>query len=188
MRQAWIALFVLLLALPSLAANPFVELNAFYFSDTFVVGTSSQSTSMFIEGAAGLGIDKKKTYMIGWGYSMYSVTTAGTASVKYSSTRMGPRFVWRIGKAQNWTLGLGYNLITNATYDDGSGSSLKWEGTALKADFGYGFDISENSQLGFRMNYSSVSYAEQLDAADDYSKISNTRSQIFPSVYYFWAL
>lgn len=176
---------VSLIFLASAPALAFIELNTFYYTDDLQTATNSKASNMFIEASIGFAIDKKMAYLVGWNYSMMNVTETSTTTTKYASTQMGPRFVWRIGKSQNWSLGLGYYLLTDATYD-GSGTEVKWEGTTMKVDFGYSFEVATDVQLGLRGNYAASSYNEQLVGSATYSTISYKRTHMYPSLYLIW--
>lgn len=164
-------------------AQAYIEFNAFYLSDSLATTETVASTKMFIEGAVGFSIDRKGTYLVGWNYSLYSTSDSSTTTDTYSSSQMGPRFLFMLDKGHNWSLGLGYYLVTTATFSSGAGGEQKWKGTALKADIGYSMDVSESVKFGVRMNYSSASYSEQLVGETDYSVVTNSRSHIFPSFY-----
>jgi hypothetical protein len=166
-------------------ASAYIDLNMFYFGDTFDSNADAKSTTMFIEGSIGFAVDKKQNYLIGWNYSMMNVSRTTTTTAKYASTQMGPRFIWRIGKSKNWSLGLGYYLLTDAT-DDGTGAEVEWEGTTMKIDFGYAFEVGDALHLGLRGNYSASTYKEQLTAAGAYSEINFKRTHMYPSVYLLW--
>lgn len=181
LRQAII--FVAALVAFSDRAHAFVELNGFYFSDTLSQTTATTNTRMNIEVCAGFSVDKSSRYLVGWGYNMMTASDVATATTTYSSTQMGPRFVYGIDKGLRWTLGLAYYLVTNAAYDDGSGTSVTWKGTALKFDIGHNFEINNQWDIGIRFNYSSASYGEQLIGATTYSVVSTTRSSMYPSIY-----
>lgn len=174
-------------AVTSVGANAYayIDLNTFYFSDTFTTSSDVKSTTMFIEGSIGFAVDKKQNYLIGWNYSMMNLSRTAGTTAKYTSTQMGPRFIWRIGKDKNWSLGFGYYLLADAK-DDSSGTEVEWEGSTIKVDFGYAFEVGTDLHLGLRGNYSSSSYNEQLTAAGAYSEVSYKRTHIYPSVYLLW--
>lgn len=171
---------VLLLSERSFA---FAELNVFYLSDALTISTSNTSSRMFIEGAIGFAVDKKKKYNIGWAYAMHSAQDKKTATEKYSATQMGPRFLYVIDKNGAWTIGVGYYLVSKAKYNDGIGSEPEWKGSAIKVDAGYNFPLAENFFAGIRMNYSAASYNEQLVQSTTYSNVSYKRTLIYPSLY-----
>lgn len=160
-----------------------VELNLFYDSDSLSTGTAATSTKMFIDGTVGFEIDRKGMYLVGWNYSLYSTSETSATTTTYASTQMGPRFLVMLDKNKNWSVGLSYNLVTTATYSDGSGTSEKWKGTGIKADLGYTFALSDSIRFGLRLNYSMTSYVEKLVGDTDYSVISYSRSTMYPSVY-----
>lgn len=172
---------LLLVLLPARKANAFIELNAFYFTDTMAAATSPTSSRMFIEGTLGFMIDKNGQYLVGWAYGMFNSTDNNGTAITYGSTQMGPRFVWNMDKQHHWSLGLGYYLVTNATYN--GGSDEKWKGSAIKADVGYNLDIADRFQLGLRLNFSTASYTEKLVGDTTYSTIAYTRTFMYPSIY-----
>ncbi len=167
-------------------SQAYVELNTFYFSEALSNGSSQTMSRMFIEGTLGFAIDRKGVYLVGWNYSMFTTSDVATATTAYSSTQMGPRFVMMIDKHRQWSVGLGYNLVTSATYTDGGGTSEKWKGSALKFDIGYSFELSEATMLGLRLNYSSASFIEKLASETDYSVVSYTKTHMYPSCYFIW--
>lgn len=174
----------LLLITAAQPAAAYIELNGFYYSDSLSTSSTNSTSNMIAEASIGFGVDKKLSYLIGWDYSMISITRTATSSVKYTASQMGPRFIWRIGKDQNWSLGLGYYLIANAK-DNGNGA-VEWSGSAYKIDFGYSFDIGNDLQLGVRGNYSQANYNQQLSGGSNYTKISFSRTETYPSLYLIW--
>ena len=168
-------------------ASAFVELNLFYFNDALTMSTSASNNRMAIDGAVGFAIDSKKRYNVGWNYTTQSATDVSGSSTKtYSSTQMGPRFVWMIDRNNSWSLGLGLYLISKAKFDDGAGNTPEWRGTAYKFDVGYNFPINESVYFGLRMNYSSASFSEQIVNSATYSNVSYSRSAIYPSIYGYY--
>lgn len=181
--------FVLMCLAGGNQARAYVELNAFYTSDSLNAGTTETSSRMFIEGSFGFPIDSKRRYLIGWSYVVHSVAESGSASTTYAGSQTGPRFIWLLNRDKNWSLGLTYNLITTANYTSGSAPAEKWTGTAIKADLGYSFALSDMVYLGFKLNYSMATYSSKLIGSTDYSNISNGATYIYPSVsfiYYLW--
>jgi hypothetical protein len=167
----------------SLPAKAHIELNGFYASESLTEAATSSASRMFLEFTVGFEIDKKGDYLVGWNYSMFSTTDTATATAKYASTQMGPRFLMMLDKAKNWSFGLGYYVVTSATYESGPGSSEKWKGRALKVDVGYSFPISDKWYMGLRGNYSSASYDERLVGATGYSVVAYSKTLLYPSVY-----
>jgi hypothetical protein len=164
-------------------AHAYVELNGFYSSDALSTTGSVTSNRMNAEVAVGFAVDKKGNYLVGWGYNMMTASDAATTTTTYSSTQMGPRFVFGIDKGNEWTIGLAYYLVTTASYDDGTGTAVTWKGTALKIDLGYNFPVSSEWMIGVRFNYSSASYAEQLVGSTTYSAVGYTKTSMYPSLY-----
>jgi hypothetical protein len=182
-HQALLGIFfsLLIVLLPARKANAFIELNAFYFTDTMSAATTPSSNRMFIETTLGFMVDKNGQYLVGWAYGMFNATDNNGSAVTYASTQMGPRFVWNMDKQHHWSLGLGYYLISKASFN--AGTDEQWKGSAIKADIGYNLDIAERFQLGLRLNYSAASYTEKLIGSSTYSTIGYTRTFMYPSVY-----
>lgn len=157
----------------------FVELNSFYSGETFNPGTAVTATKTFTDICLGFSIDNNSKYLVGWNYSAHSSIDTAT----YSSTQMGPRFLWMITKSKSMSLGLSYNLVTKATYTPASGTTEEWTGTALKVDVGYNFPITESWLIGFRLNYSAATYSSKLVNSTTYSTSSNTAIYTYPSIY-----
>jgi hypothetical protein len=164
-------------------AEAYAELNAFYKTEALSAATSSASSRMFVEVSLGFGIDHESRYLVGWNYGMFTTSDTTTTTTSYSSTQMGPRFVWFMNKAKTWSLGIGYNLVTTATFTPAGGTAEVWKGTALKFDVGYNFPLSENWFVGVRMNYSSASYSERLVGSTTYSTVGYTSVLTYPSIY-----
>lgn len=169
------------LALFPAAASAFVELNAFYYSEAATQATTTSGTRMFIEAAVGFKVDKKGQFLAGWGYATHSHTDTGTTSTTYTSTQMGPRFVWLIDKDRTWGLGFAYYIVTSASYDGGS-SAETWKGTAMHLDLGYNLPVSEDFLVGLRLNYSSATFTEKLVGSSNYSEIAYAKTYMYPSV------
>lgn len=180
-------LILLLLSLP-MQTFGFVELNAFYFSQAETTATTSAAANTFLEAALGFRVDRPGQYLVGWGYASHSVTTSGSSTTTYTSTQMGPRFLWMIDKQKTWSLGFAYYLVTTASYSSGGASSDTWKGTALHVDGGYNLPVGDSFFACLRLNYSAASYAEQLAGGTTYSTISYSKTYIYPSIaaVYVW--
>ncbi len=163
-----------------------IELNAFYTSETLAEATSTNNTRMFVEGAIGFAIDKKMHWNVGWNYSMMNTTDSTSSTTTYASTQMGPRLLWFMNKDKTWSLGLGYYVVTNATFTGSDGTSAKWKGTAIKADLGYNYPIGETFFAGIRLNYSSASYNERIEGATNYTTVGYSKTAMYPSISTVW--
>ncbi len=162
-------------------AKAFVELNAFYFSETEATAANATSNRTFLEGTLGYRIDKAGQYLVGWGVASHSQAATATTSTTYTSLQMGPRFLWMIDKAKNWSFGFAYYIVTTATYDGGTGAET-WKGTAMHFDGGYNLPVSESTYLAVRLNYSSASFTEKLIGSTTYSTVAYTKTFIYPSL------
>lgn len=162
-----------------------IDLNTFYFSDTFSPGSSN---STFARTAydlrVGFSLDKKSRYFIGWNYSGVTVADQlSSGNEQYTSTEMGPSFLWVIDRNNRWILSLTYNLVSTAQYTPAGGSTEKWKGTTLKAYLGYNIQLSEYWFFGPTLNYYSASFNEKIENESTYTQVSITRSMIYPGIY-----
>lgn len=184
MRPLSYFIFVCLLiwTTPSLA---YVEFNGFYTSEGLTVtGGNSADSRTYFEGALGFSIDKASRYLVGWGYASFSNSdqAPGGGTTTYTSTQMGPRFVYNIDKQKHWSAAFAYYIVSNANYTKANSSAEEWKGTALKFDLGYNFEISTQFMFGLRMNYSSASYTDKY-VGSSWTETSMTKTSIYPSVY-----
>ena len=170
------------------ASAGIVDLNLLYYTDSTTATTVASGSKLFYDVCLGFSVYKNNEIIIGWNYANYSTSeTAGTTTTTYSSTQMGPKFIFFLNHDHNWRIGAAYNLISKATYQNGANPSETWKGSAYAIDVGYQFLLSETFLFGARLNYSLSSYNEKLIGAA-YSTISNSQTYIYPSlaVSYLW--
>lgn len=177
-----VALPLLLLLFSSQALGFHIEANAFYFGDTFVADTNSTGTYSAYDASLNIDLTKKGGVTIGWSYMMVDSQQKLGSEYKYTTSEMGPRLGFFLDKEKNWSIGAAYHLVGSAKYEAPGLSNVTWKGTSLKADLGYGATFSESFRMGFKLNYYSSTWAEQLVNDSDYSKIAYTRSWIYPSI------
>lgn len=159
-----------------------------YYSDSTTATTAASGSRLFYDLCLGFGVYKNNTIVIGWNYANYSSSeTSASVTTTYSSTQMGPKFIFFLNKDHNWRLGAAYNLISTATYQNGSNASETWKGSGYAIDVGYQFELSDSLLFGARINYSLSNYNEKLIGAA-YSAVSNSQTYIYPSlaVSYLW--
>jgi len=172
----------------------FIDTNLFYFSKGRTVTSEDETENQtLIDLGFGFDIDKKGSFQIGWSVSSFSSTEAtaitGTATTTtLSASEMGPKFGYYIDKDQWWGVFLTYNLISTTTYKRGTGDEAKWSGTTIKAEVGFAPQITENIYGGLRLNYYIATFASQIVGTDTYSVISNTRSLIYPAIYFSYRM
>ncbi len=170
------------LVVPKASATFFFDFNGFYFSDNLKEANTNTYSRMFYDVTLGFSIDKAGFYQVGWDYVGHSTSDKdASATVTYTATQMGPRFVFYLDKKRFWRTSLAYNLVSSATYNDGT-TPTTWRGSALVGDFGYQLPIGESSALGLRINYSQASYSETLVGGTTYTKVSYSRTLIYPSL------
>ncbi len=188
MKNSTLAIFIFCFFLSPLASAGLVDLNLLYSTDSLSTTTSSSANKTFYDFCLGFSVYQKNSIIIGWNYAGYSTSsTASSVTSTYSSTQMGPKFLFYLNKDHNWRLGLAYNIISKATYQNGSSPSESWKGSAYAFDLGYQFQLSEEVFFGARLNYSMSSYNEKL-IGTTYTTDTSTQTFIYPSlaVSYMW--
>ncbi len=189
LRKVLLAVLVLasFICTPAIALQ--FDVNGVYFSDTFApTGATSSSVFTNYDVRLGFNVDRKEKFYIGWNYSGISATQTTTAGTdQYASTGMGPSFLWAIDKDKTWILSFAYNLSSVATYTPAStGTPEKWKGTTMKAYLGYNFAIGEGMYFGPTITYYSASFNEKIVNETTYTTDANTRTQIYPALYFGW--
>lgn len=178
----------ILISFTSLSARAFfIEANTFYLSDAGTVSsTTTASSRMLVDLALGFNADSKGYFQVGWFYGMFNTSDAtGGTTTTYAGSMMGPKFNIFLGKGRNWSVGLGYGIVTSATYSSG-GSSELWKGSGYKGDFGYMFRLSDDgsTKLGLRLNYVTATYKDKFVNGTTYTTVSNARTFMYPSIYF----
>ena len=177
----WGLSFITLLGL-SPKAHSFFEVNGLYMTDSFDLTAEGAYSTMLLDVAIGFSLDRQKKYGVGWNYSMHSITSElNGVEDSYSSTHMGPRFIWNLGREQSWTWGLTYNLKLEGTHQITGDSEYTLRGASLKTDFTYNIHLGTYSRLGLRFNYLASRYSERLQGETDYETVSQTRTLMYPS-------
>lgn len=179
-RLLWIYM-ILCVVFPAQAF--FIETNAFYFSDTLAQTSATNSdTYMFIDSAVGFSVDKKDRFQVGWNYAMMNTSrSVSSTTTTYASTQMGPKFKYYLNKDRNLSISVAYNLVTSAAYSSGA-TSETWRGTSYHVDLGYTGWFSDSFAIGVKFNYASANYVETLTGGTNYTQVTNTRTNIYPSL------
>jgi len=185
-------LFFVLAALssaPALAASFAADVDLFYFSDNFSVGSGSANTysRLMWDIAPMIAVDKKAQFLIGWNYdSMAFTDSPGGAATTLTVTDMGPKLAYFINKDRTWEVAFTYDLITKANYTSGS-TTAELRGTAMKAEFGYLPQMWEGIYVGAKLNYYKPTFSEQV-VSTTLTKVTDGRTTIYPtfSVIFRW--
>lgn len=167
-------------------AQAFFEGNFFYATDNETFASNNAQTHMIYNFAVGFSIDKAGKYLAGWGYTGDSQTTTTTSATTYSSTQMGPRFIFMLDRRKSYSLGLAYYLSTAASYSAAGGSAETWKGTTLLLDLGYNLEVASDTFFAIRLNYSSASYSERLVGSTTYSTVSYNKTLMYPSLAFLY--
>jgi hypothetical protein len=161
----------------------FFDTNLYYASDSLKTTATDSNSKMLYDICFGFGVSKNNKFQVGWNYTGHSFTdTVASVATTYTSTQMGPRFIYYFDKDRNWRSSLAYNLSTSATYTAGSNPAEKWKGTGISLDFGYQMKLSDSFAFGIRLSYTTSTFTESLVNNTTYSTISYNRSFMYPSV------
>jgi hypothetical protein len=168
--------------LPSVAeATVSLDGNAFYFTDTYSTSSSSTYSRLFWDAALSINLTKKGGTMIGWAYASSTFTdNANGQSQTVVASGMGPKLTFYLDKENLWSFSFTYLLLLTGT--DSSQSGVSYEGTGMKAEFGYVTPISDTIFLGAKINYFSASFSKQITNQTSLSQVSYGRTAIYPSV------
>lgn len=176
-----LGVFAFLLAFARPAMATYLETDFFYYTDNFASATTTSANRLFFEVTLGFSTAKGR-FIYGWDYVSNSATDSGTAATSYTSTQMGPKFIWFMNKNRTYSLGFAYLLSSTANYSAGGGAAAEtWTGTVMKADLGYNFWVSDSWTAGFHLNYSQASFNRQL-ISGTYTENSYSRTFIYPTI------
>ncbi len=164
-------------------AHALFEVSAAYASEALATDTSVTSNFSFFDFAYTIRATKGNWFWIGWSFA--SQASNDTLQNAFTGTAHGPRFLLQLGKSAAWTIGLNYLLISTGNYTPVGGTASEWQGTTIKADLGYAFELSEESRFGIRLNYVSNSYNKQFTNGA-FAEISYSKSLITPAVAFIW--
>ncbi len=161
----------------------YFDTNLYYTSEGLTTAAATTSTRTMYDIGVGFSVGKSNQFQVGWNYTGHATSdsTAGVATT-YTSTQMGPRFVFYFDKGLRWRTSFAYNLSTSANYTAGAAAAEKWKGTGLGADFGYQFEVNQAFSIGARLNYSTATYNESLVNGTTYSTVSYVKTFMYPSV------
>ena len=179
--KKWILFFTLLLA--GFSSHAFViDSNVFYFTDDTESDTDNSNAVTSYTFFIGFNLDKKGRYQAGWNYTSDSTEDdLNGQKEEYSSTQMGPAFVYFLDKELTWRLYFAYNLKTTADFTPTSGAKEEWRGTSMIFNFGYQLAISESFAVGVRLNYSSSDYDESVVGTTK-EDVSFSKVMMYPSL------
>lgn len=182
MRFTSLAAFVLSSLLLNNRAFAFsTDLNVFYFSDGLAAASTSSVTRTIWDFALLLNLTKKGDIVAGWSYGSVSTSDAATTTTTYTSSEMGPKFGYYFDKHLSWVLFLTYNLNTKINYNNGT-TIEEWRGSSLKAELGYLPHVTDEFAAGIKLVYYKPTIAEAIPSSNVLSKVSYSRTLIYPSI------
>jgi hypothetical protein len=184
MKPVLFALFALLAAPRAQATLPVLELNAFYFNDSFIYSDDTKAATRLIwDVMVGLPLSKKGSWVLGWNYGALSFSDdAGDGATTLSISDMGPKVSWAMNRARTLVLGVNYNLITKGRYNPQGGTASDLRGTSLRAELGYLPQLGESLFLGAKLNYYKASFNEEVTGDTTLSHVTHSRTLIYPSI------
>lgn len=153
-----------------------LEVSGTYVSDSLATSTTTNSSKYFYN--LGLLFTLKKGVWGGWNYSGVSHTAKETATTTFGSADTGPYLKWQFGRNELYSLSAAYNILSRATYSDGS-TNENWTGTSLWMQFGIMPEVKEGLHVGASLNYYSATYSKKTVSGVE-SSASNSKSWIFP--------
>jgi hypothetical protein len=165
-----------------------VTLNSLYYSDALTTSTEAKNTRTQYDLAVGIHIGSKKSVLAQLIYGSYaSNDTSNSITRAYTQTDMGINFGFYIGKQRNWIFDIAYMITSKAKYNDGTGASeIEWRGTAIKADFGYLFDMDENFQFSTKLFYYAPTFIEEVSNTTTLTAVSYKRVSMYPGFAIYW--
>ncbi|MFS4460836.1 hypothetical protein [Bdellovibrio sp. HCB2-146] len=157
-------------------AGALLEVGGTYLSDS--TNSSSTTTSTKYLYQVGVLFNIRKKIWGGWNYSGISHTDKNDETETFTSMDTGPYFKWEFGKNEVFNLGFAYNILSRATFKNGSVNE-KWEGTSFWFQFGVMPEIKEGLHIGASLNYFAASYTKKTVESVE-STDSNSKTWIFP--------
>lgn len=157
-------------------AGVLLELAGTYISDNLTSSATQSSTEYFYSGAALFSLNKQ--VWGGWNFSGVSMSKTQGTSTSFAAADTGPYMKWQFGKGDIFSLAGAYNIVSRATFSDGT-TSENWEGTSLWLQFGVAPEVRTNLRVGVSLNYYLATYTKKtVDSIE--SRAANSKSWIFP--------
>lgn len=166
-------------------AHAFVlDLNAFYYSDTFKIADNQTQTRIFGDLGLGLDIDKKGQWVLGWnvGYVSAADQDETNGPTNYTVTEMGPKVGYFVDKDKIWGVWATYNLVVTGSYTAGGAAAETWRGTSIKIELGVTPPLDTDMYAGVKLIYHSETFSESLIGTTNYAVVAYTRAFIYPSL------
>lgn len=160
-----------------------IELNLFYYSDSFSISdTENSNNRTFWDICPTVDLTSKGRFNVGWNYASMSFTDKmDTAETTLTIVDMGPKFTYYFDKGLHWPLAFTYNLISTGKYTQGSSPSAEQRGTSMKVEVGYTPEVTEKVFIGAKLNYYKADFKEEVTGDTNLAKVTNGRSTIYPS-------
>ncbi len=165
-----------------------VDLNAFYFSDTFAYETNSSYKRTFYDGSLNLALTRRGDVTLGWSYGRYSLSdTVNDETSELSITEMGPKVGWFFNRSLTWGVFFTYGLVVKGDYSPGGGAeSVEFRGTSMKAELAYLPMIGAQTHLGVKIVYAKFSFKEEVSGGTELEGVGHGRTLIYPSLSFIY--
>lgn len=162
------------------------ELTGFYGTDSFTNSPSESTLARhYFMGGLLAPLDSKSRFYMGFqGVSLSHKTTDGSTTNTYTSMDLGPYFLWAMDEKGTYTLSLGYNVSSEAKFNDGS-SNKEWSGTSLFAGIGFMPEVKDDFYMGFKILYYAATYSKQRESGVS-TDVSIKRNWIIPTFSFVW--
>jgi hypothetical protein len=174
-------LFLLLIFLNEVCGATYLDLNTLYFSDQFTATNTTKIGRTQYDLGLGFDITKSRQLILALASGATSLTdTTTTATVSFAISDLGLKLIYFFDKAKAFSVGISYNLISTAKYNDGT-TEVELRGSSTKVDLGYNFWLVDTFAIGLRFFSYSATYKESV-TNNTISKVAYTRTLIYPSL------
>lgn len=175
----YLLLFVLITFSSPAPAAFLLDVGGSYLSDDLTTSSTRKFSRLYY----GLGayFTLNKNIWAGWSYSgLNHSDDLSSGQTDFASTDTGPVVKWQFGRNQIFTAGLGFNVISRATFTN-STRDENWEGTSFLVNLGVNPEVAEGWRIGATLNYYAASYTKKKVNSVE-SSAANTKTWIFPVV------
>ena len=176
--RSFALLSFLLFSFPS-AAVVTIDGNIFYFSDSYVTSSTKTYSRTLWDAALSMDLTKKGSVLLGWAYRSDSFNDDTGTTTTVAATGMGPKLTFYFDRENYWSAAFTYYLILKGS---DSATSVTYNGTGMKGEFGYTPALNNWFYLGIKLNYYQASFAEQVTNQTSLAQVSYSRTAIYPSI------
>lgn len=183
---ATIALAVTLLLPIKSKAELLWDLHLTYLSDQLKYTATSTQSLMFWNTSINFIMSKSGRFYFGWGMlGLTQTENDGTNQNQYSSTEMGPRFLY-LSKSGMYQIAVSYHLRNTTTYTLGTAEPASLRGTSLFAELGLMPEVGDGFRAGAKLNYYAPTWTENVVGGATFSQVAYNKVLIIPTFAFQW--